>query len=101
MIAALCMLSIAMCLTASPAALAQDPTVPLPNILPPPPPPPPPPRIEVPKIPKMDEIPTSPRAALPRRKSFDARVRDCIDEGGIGGWGPNDRAAYTRGCVNR
>jgi hypothetical protein len=87
-------------LASMPQALAQDPTSPPPNILPPPPPPIPPPRIEVPRIPKMDEIPTSPRAALPRQKSFDRRVQECIAEGAAAGLNPNERAAYSRACVN-
>jgi hypothetical protein len=94
--AALLILSLA----GAPPALAQDPTSPPPNILPPPPPPIPPPRIEVPRIPKMDEIPTSPRAALPRQKSFDRRVQECIAEGAAAGLNPNERAAYSRACVN-
>jgi hypothetical protein len=88
------------CLAGMPVAHAQDPTSPPPNILPPPPPAPPPPRIEVPRVPKMDEIPRSPRAALPRRGSFDARVQRCIEEGAAAGLGPNERAAYSRACVN-
>ena len=94
--AALLILSLA----SVPPAMAQDPTSPPPNLLPPPPPPPPPPRIEVPRIPKMDEIPTSPRAALPRQKSFDRRIQDCIAEGAAAGLNPNERAAYSRACAN-
>jgi hypothetical protein len=97
---AVIMLFIAIGLSGGATALAQDPTAPPPNILPPPPPPPPPPRIEVPRIPKMDEIPTSPRAAVPRQKSFNRRVQECIEEGAAAGLGPNERAAYSRSCAN-
>ncbi len=90
------MLSIAAALP----AFAQDFVTPPPNILPPPPPAPPPPKIEVPKIPKMGEIPTSPKAALPRRGSFGDRVRGCIEEGAAAGLGPNEQAAYSRACAN-
>jgi hypothetical protein len=83
------------------AVHAQDPTAPPPNILPPPPPPPPPPRIEVPRVPQMDELPNSPKAALPRRKSFSRRVERCLEEGAAMGLGPNRRAAYARACANR
>jgi hypothetical protein len=94
-------LSIAVLALVAPAH-AQDPFVlsPQPNLLPPPPPPPPPPRIEVPKIPQMDEVPRSPRAALPRRKSFNNRIQSCIEEGAAMGLGPNERAAYSRSCAN-
>lgn len=81
------------------SARAQDMLSPPPQILPPPPPAPPPPRIEVPRVPQMDETPTTPKAALQRRKFFDKRVTDCIHEGG--GLSPNERAAYTRACANR
>jgi hypothetical protein len=94
------MLSIAVTLAGATVALAQDPSSPNPTLLPPPPPPPPPPTIEVPKVPKMDEIPTSPKAALPRRGSFGDRVRGCIEEGAAMGLGPNERAAYSRACAN-
>ena len=85
---------------ASTQPFAQDPTAPLPNFLPPPPPPPPPPSLAIPKVPKLDEIPTSQLAPLARRKSFDTQVQDCIQEGAAAGLGPNERAAYTRACVN-
>jgi hypothetical protein len=54
----------------------------------------------IPKIPKMDEIPTTQLAPAARRKSFDKEVQDCIQEGAAAGLGPNERAAYTRACVN-
>jgi|UPI0004B5F1F3 hypothetical protein len=83
-------------------AQAQDLSSPPPVILPPaPPPPPPPPRIEVPRVPQMDEIPPPPRAALPRRSSFKQRISRCIDEGAAMGLGPNERAAYSRACANQ
>lgn len=98
-IAAFCMLSIAICLTGGPV-LAQDLTSPPPNILPPPPPPPPPPRMDIPRIPQMDQIPGQPRAAMPRRKSFSSRIRECLDEGAAMGLGPNERSEYSRICAN-
>ena len=99
-VSAAVMLSIVVILAGVPVALAQDPSVPNPNLLPPPPPPPPPPKIEVPRVPKMDEIPTSPRAPLQRRGSFGDRMRGCIEEGAAMGLGPNERAAYSRACAN-
>lgn len=74
---------------------------PPPNILPPPPPPPPPPKIEVPRVPRMDEIPSQPKAALPTRSSFKARITRCIEEGAAMGLSPNERAAYSRACANQ
>ncbi len=85
----------------APVAQAQDFTSPPPNILPPPPPPPPPPPIFVPKVPQMDEIPTQPKAALPRRGSFNERMSRCIAEGAAMGLSPNERAAYSRACANQ
>jgi hypothetical protein len=100
-IATVCMLSIAISLSGGTAAFAQDPTMPLPNLLPPPPPPPPPPSLAIPKIPKMGETPTSHlEAPRVRQKSFDRRVQECIQEGAAAGLGPNERAAYSRACVN-
>ena len=92
--------ALALSLASASPALAQDPTSPPPNLLPPPHPPPTPPLAEIPKIPKMGEIPTSPRAALPRQKSFNRQVQECIEEGAAAGLGPNERAAYSRSCVN-
>jgi hypothetical protein len=96
-------LAVAACLAVASPAAAQDPNmIPVnPNLFAVPPPPPPPPKIEVPRIPKMDEIPTSPKAALPRRKSFGDRISRCIDEGAAMGLGPNERAAYSRACANQ
>ena len=99
-VSAAVMLSIFVTLGGVPAALAQDPSLPNPTLLPPPPPPPPPPKIEVPRVPKMDEIPASPKAPLQRRGSFSDRVQGCIEEGAPMGLGPNERAAYSRACAN-
>ena len=88
-------------------AVAQNPagipdTIPInPNLFAPPPPPIPPPRIEVPKVPQMDAVPTTPKLSQPRRKPFDQRVSECIEEAAAAGLGPNERAAYSRLCVNR
>jgi hypothetical protein len=94
---------VAVCLAVASPAVAQDHyAIPInPNLFAPPPPPPPPPKIEVPKIPKMGEIPTSPKAALPRRGAFGDRISRCIDEGAAMGLGPNERAAYSRACANQ
>lgn len=62
--------------------------------------PPPPPRIEVPAVPKMDEIP-APRNTAPRRSSFGDRVNDCLQDGVAARLGPSDREAYSRSCANR
>ncbi len=99
-VAAICILSLAITLAGGDVALAQDFSSP-PNILPPPPPAPPPPKLEVPKIPKMDEVPGSPGIPLPQRGSFSDRVTRCIEEGAAAGLGPNERAAYSRTCANQ
>jgi hypothetical protein len=66
------------------------------------PPPLPPPKIEIPKIPKMDELPSrnyvSPSAGKP---SFGDRVTKCLDDGAAAGMGPNERSTYSRNCANR
>jgi hypothetical protein len=88
-------------------AEAQDPSgipgpIPInPNLFAPPPPPIPPPRIEVPKIPKMDQVRTAPKPKVRQRGSFSDRVTRCIEEGAAAGLGPNERAAYSRLCANR
>ena len=99
-IAAVLLLSITVTPAGLHAVAAQDFSSP-PNILPPPPPPPPPPKLEVPKIPKLGEIPDSPKAALPQRGSFSDRVTQCIEQGAAAGLGPNERAAYSRACANQ
>jgi hypothetical protein len=64
-----------------------------------PPPPPPPPKIEVPVVPKMDEMP---RQAQPSpRPSFGDRITSCLQDGAAAGLGPNRRAAYSRACANQ
>jgi hypothetical protein len=67
---------------------------------PPLPAPPPPPRIEAPVVPKMD-APSQPRARSERRRSFDERITQCLQDGAASGLGPNARAAYSRACANR
>lgn len=84
----------------APAVLAQTFTPEGALLPPPPPPPPPPPKLDIPKVPKMGEVPGSPKAPLVRRGSFGDRVRDCIEEGAAMGLGPNERAAYSRACAN-
>ena len=68
---------------------------------PPPPAPPPPPKIEVPAIPKMDEVPKRSYAPVARQKSFGDRVSKCLDDAAAAGLGPNERATYSRNCANR
>ena len=68
---------------------------------PPPPAPPPPPKIEVPAIPKMDELPKRSYAPIAPQKSFGARVSKCLDDAAASGLGPNERATYSRNCATR
>ena len=68
---------------------------------PPPPAPPPPPKIEVPAIPKMDELPKRSYAPMAPQKSFGERVTKCLDDAAAAGLGPNARATYSRNCANR
>jgi hypothetical protein len=67
---------------------------------PPLPAPPPPPKIEVPAIPKMDELPRR-SYAPPRQKSFGERITKCLDDAAASGLGPNERATYSRNCATR
>lgn len=63
------------------------------------PPPPPPPKIEVPVVPKMDEMP---RQAQPSpRPSFSDRITTCLQQGAAAGLSPGDRDTYSRSCANR
>jgi len=66
---------------------------------PPPPQPPPPPKIEVPKIPQMDEVPRQ-SYQPPPRPSFGDRVSTCLDEAAASGLGPAERQVYARACAN-
>ncbi len=63
------------------------------------PPPPPPPKIEVPVVPKVDELPQR-NYVPPPRPSFGDRVTTCLEQGAAAGLGPSDRAAYSRACAN-
>lgn len=67
---------------------------------PPPPAPPLPPRIEVPAIPKMDELPKR-SYAPPKQKSFGERINECLDAAAASGLGPADRTTYSRNCATR
>ena|SRR5438105_1241800 len=69
--------------------------------LPPPPPPPPPPKIEVPAIPKMDELPKRSYAPIAPQKSFGERIGKCLDDAAASGLGPNERSTYSRNCATR
>lgn len=68
---------------------------------PPPPAPPPPPKIEVPAIPKMDELPKRSYAPITPPKSFGERVSKCLDDAAAAGLGPSERATYSRNCATR
>ena len=68
---------------------------------PPLPPPPPPPKIEVPKIPKMDEVPSRNYVKPSTKNSYGDRVTKCLDEGAAAGMGPNERSHYSRNCATR
>jgi hypothetical protein len=63
------------------------------------PPPLPGPKIQVPVVPKMDELPSRNYVPAPR-PSFSDKVNSCLDEATAGGVRPGDRDAYVRGCVN-
>lgn len=95
------LVSLSAMLVAAAPACAQGLIPPPATALPPPPPPPPPPVIEVPKVPKMDDMPASPKAALPQRGSFGERMSRCMDDAAAAGLGPNERAAYSRACANQ
>jgi hypothetical protein len=67
---------------------------------PPPPAPPPPPKIEVPVVPKMDELPRQ-NPVRSSRKSFGDRITECLQDGAAAGLNSADRAAYSRSCANQ
>src|SRR3954453_3948251 len=69
-------------------------------LLPPPPAPPPPPKIEVPVIPKLNEVP-QPSYARPSRGSFSDRATQCLHDAGAAGLRGARRDAYTRACANQ
>ncbi len=73
-----------------------SPVIPLP-----PPPPIPPPKIEVPVVPQFDAPPQQNLKPLSRRKPYDERIVRCLDEAAAAGLKPNERAAYSRACVNQ
>ncbi len=62
-------------------------------------PPLPPPKIEVPVVPKMDELPRQ-NYLPPPRPSFGDKVTTCLQEGAAAGLGPSDREQYSRACAN-
>jgi hypothetical protein len=68
---------------------------------PPLPAPPPPPKIEVPAIPKMDELPTRSYAPIAPQQSFGERISKCLDDAAASGLGPSERATYSRNCATR
>ena len=62
-------------------------------------PPLPGPKIQVPVVPKLDELPSRNYVPAPR-PSFSDKVNICLGEATAGGLGPGDRDAYVRSCVN-
>ena len=66
---------------------------------PPPPAGPPPPKIEVPVIPKMDEMPRQ-RQTAPSRGSLSDRATQCLHDAGAAGLRGARRDSYTRACAN-
>lgn len=66
----------------------------------PPPPAPPPPSMAVPVVPKLDELPRVQNAPQ-RRGSFSDRMTTCMHDAAAAGFGPRDRAIYSRACANR
>ncbi len=57
------------------------------------------PKIQVPVVPKMDELPSRNYVPAPR-PSFSDKVNSCLNEAAAGGLAPGDRDTYVRGCVN-
>ena len=95
------LIAMTMCLLVADAALAQQMIPPgWSQFNPPLPAPPPPPRIEAPVVPRMD-APSQPRVRSERRRSFDERITQCLQDGAASGLGPSARAAYSRACANR
>lgn len=93
--------ALAPALGAGNAALAQTMVPPGWSPLSPPPPAgPPPPKIEVPAIPKMDELPRQ-RYVAPSRRSFGDRATQCLHDAGAAGLRHAERDAYTRACANQ
>ena len=70
------------------------------NDLQPLPPPLPQPSMDIPKLPKMDELPSRNYAPSPK-PSFGDRVTKCLDDGAAAGMGPNERSTYSRNCATR
>ena len=64
------------------------------------PPPLPGPKIEVPKVPKMDELPERNYVPKTPRPSFSDKVNICLDEAAASGLAPGDRDTYVRACAN-
>jgi hypothetical protein len=72
-----------------------------PSALPPPQPPPlPGPKIEVPKVPKLDELPERNYVPAAPRPSFSDKVNTCLDEAAANELAPADRDSYVRACAN-
>jgi hypothetical protein len=60
---------------------------------------PPPPRIEVPRVPRMDELPSRNYVPAPR-PSFGEKITTCLQEGAAAGLAPGERDAHARACAN-
>ena len=88
--------SVALAMILASSAMAQDvpgfpqvPTLPPPIL----------PKIEIPPIPKMDEMPRQPSSRQPLPNFQDRAIR-CQHQGGAAGLSPADVASYTRACAN-
>jgi hypothetical protein len=68
---------------------------------PPPPAPPPPPKIEVPVVPKFDELPRQTQRQPSSRPSFGDRATRCLQDAAAAGLRPGARDSYTRMCANQ
>ena len=66
---------------------------------PPPQPPLPGPKIQVPVVPKLDELSSYNYLPTPR-PSFSDKITTCLQEGAAAGLGSGDREAYSRSCAN-
>jgi hypothetical protein len=68
---------------------------------PPPPAPPPSPKIEVPVVPKFDELPRQTHVQPSSRGSFSDRITRCLQDAGAAGFRPGRRDSYSRACANQ
>ncbi|MGY8666875.1 hypothetical protein Q3C01_31585 [Bradyrhizobium sp. UFLA05-109] len=98
--ATLSILMVLVALSAGQGSFAQTLMPGTPLLLPPPPPPPPPPKIEVPKVPQVNALPTF-NYKQPPRPSFSDRITKCLEDAAGAGLTPADRGTYSRMCANQ